>query len=76
MAAGFGTQVTHGLGDDYKGLNAAFNFGGGLKYFMTDDIALRADVRDFLVDGDSFNNDVLNNMSISLGMTFQFGPFN
>ncbi len=51
------------------------NFGGGLKYFLTDDVALLADVRDILVDGDSFNNDILNNLSISIGMTFQFGPF-
>jgi OOP family OmpA-OmpF porin len=74
VAAGIGAQLIHGLGD-YSDENAAVNFGGGLKYFLTDAVALRADVRDFLVDGDSFNNDVLNNLSFTVGMTFQLGPF-
>ncbi|MGK2906063.1 MAG: outer membrane beta-barrel domain-containing protein [Desulfuromonadales bacterium] len=74
VAAGVGAQFIHGLGD-WSDENAAVNFGGGLKYFLTDDIALRADVRDIFVDGDSFSNDVFNNLSSTIGVTFQFGPF-
>ncbi len=44
------------------------NYGGGLKYYLTDDLALRADVRHIV----SFN-DTYNNMSYTFGIVYQFG---
>jgi OOP family OmpA-OmpF porin len=52
------------------------DYGGGLKYFVTPDIALRADVRhiiDFNVHDNSGTPTVYNNLSYTGGMTFQFG---
>ncbi len=75
VAAGVGWMSFHpGWGEDTD--RALFNYGLGLKYFMTDDIALRADVRHVLVDGDMDKSDqVFNNLSCTFGLTFQLGPF-
>lgn len=76
VAAGVGWIGVGGAGPAYEGDNAMFNYGGGLKYFLTDDIALRADVRHILADGDpQQDSDLLNNVSCTVGVTFQFGPF-
>jgi OOP family OmpA-OmpF porin len=76
VAAGVGWIGTTGLGSAYESDNAMFNYGGGLKYFLTDDIALRADVRHLLVDGDyQRDSHVFNNVSCTVGLTFQLGPF-
>jgi OOP family OmpA-OmpF porin len=52
------------------------DYGAGLKYFLTSDIALRADVRHIL-DINSWDvsgtPDIYNNLSYTAGMTFQYG---
>ncbi|MDA8165173.1 MAG: OmpA family protein [Desulfobacteraceae bacterium] len=49
---------THGLVD----------YGLGLKYFMTDNLAFRADVRHLISFGDIYNN-----LSYAVGLTYQWG---
>lgn len=66
LAAGFGGVLLNGdrLHDDYT----AVNWGGGIKYFLSENMALRADAR-HLYDLEDSNN----NASFTVGMTFQFG---
>ena len=47
-------------------------YGGGLKYFITESLALRADVRHVLGIDRHFDN-VYNNLEYGLGLTFYFG---
>jgi len=55
---------------NYHDTNATFNFGGGLKYFVTDSIALRGDVRQLL----AFERpDIKFNWEYTAGLTFLFG---
>lgn len=44
------------------------NYGAGVKYFVTDNIALRGDVRHVILPDDE-----LNNLEYTAGVTFQFG---
>ena len=46
-----------------------FNFGGGVKYFFTESIALRGDVRQLLV----FADHTVSNWEYSVGLSFLFG---
>jgi OOP family OmpA-OmpF porin len=46
----------------------AVDYGAGLKYFLTDDIALRADVRHILPLNDRYND-----LLVSFGVNFTFG---
>ena len=66
LAAGIGGVLLedHCNHNDY----ATLNWGGGIKYFLDEDFALRADVR-HLYDLEASNN----NASFSIGLTFQFG---
>lgn len=48
---------------------ATFNVGGGLKYFMTEDIALRGDIRQVT----SFESSTRMNVEYTAGVTFNFG---
>ncbi|GFO59529.1 membrane protein [Geomonas silvestris] len=50
------------------------NVGGGVKFFMTDSIALRADAR-YLWDfsNENWRHEAFNNIEYSLGFTFLFG---
>ena len=48
----------------------SFDYGAGAKYFVTDDIAVRADLRHILY---GYNNTNYNNVEFMLGATFQFG---
>ncbi len=48
--------------------NALINGGGGLKYFVTESIALRGDVRYILSSGSTHNN-----LAYTFGVTFHFG---
>ena len=48
---------------------ATVNAGGGLKYFIADDIALRGDIRQVT----SFENSTRMNVEYSAGVTFNFG---
>ena len=74
VTAGVGGQsISHsgGVGSDQ---NLLFNYGAGLKYFLTEDFGLRAEVRHLLVrDSLESNSDVFNNLSFTVGLTFQLG---
>ncbi|MEO6666583.1 MAG: outer membrane beta-barrel domain-containing protein [Nitrospiria bacterium] len=67
IAAGFGdvTVTSPGTTDDSTG---AFNYGPGIKYFISDSVALRADVRHLLLVADSRNN-----LEYTVGLTFLLG---
>lgn len=58
--------------------NALVNYGFGLKYLMNDNVGLRADVRHLLDintrDSDR-QRDVFNNLSYTVGLTFQIGGY-
>ena len=75
VVAGVGWLSSHpGWGESDE--HARFNYGLGLKYFLTDNVGLRADVRHILVDGDLDQDDqIYNNLSYTVGLTFQLGPF-
>jgi OOP family OmpA-OmpF porin len=62
----FTTPNTPSAKSHYAGL---VNYGVGLKYFVTDNVALRGDVRHVVLFHDSGNN----NLEYSAGLTFQFG---
>lgn len=59
-------EYLHGNGHDS---DATFNFGGGVKYFVTDSIALRGDVRQLL----AFEDTTQFNWEYTAGVSFQFG---
>ncbi len=67
LAAGVG-----GVWLDYdsfdKEESAMVNYGGGVKYFFSENVALRGDVRHIYAFEDSDNN-----LAAGLGLTFQFG---
>ncbi len=69
LAAGIGGMI-----HEYKPNSVGFypeynvNYGGGIKYFVTDNVALRGDVRHVFLPDDS-----LNNLVYTAGVTFQFG---
>jgi len=66
--AAFGAGVININGDvDDEGTEALLNYGAGIKYFLTDNIALRGDVR-HIITGDPDNN-----LVYTVGLTFQFG---
>ena len=56
---------------DHETTDATFNVGGGVKYYLTDSVAVRGDVRHILLfEGDDGN---LSNWEYTVGMTFLFG---
>ena len=50
---------------------AAFNVGVGAKYWLTDNIALRFDVQDYMVT--EIMQETYHNIGVTLGITFAFG---
>ncbi|MFA4916257.1 MAG: outer membrane beta-barrel domain-containing protein [Syntrophales bacterium] len=54
-----------------RGDMAAFNVGVGAKYWMTDNIALRFDVQDYMVT--EILQETYHNIGATLGITFAFG---
>lgn len=64
VAAGVG-----GLHNDINANHVAFNYGGGVKYALNDDIDLRGDVRHILYTA----NETLSNLEYSVGVGFVFG---
>ncbi len=48
--------------------NTLFNWGGGIKYFVTETLAVRGDIR-HIIDFDDTNS----NLAYTLGLTFLFG---
>ncbi len=69
LAAGVGaTMADYPKGFKKDGNDWLFNYGGGLKYFLSEDWALRADVRNLLVfDGGR------SDWEYTLGVTYYFG---
>jgi OOP family OmpA-OmpF porin len=67
VAAGVGGTLLHrtGVGKDNR---AMADYGAGLKYFVTENIALRADVRHVIPFNDSNNN-----LLFTFGVNFFFG---
>ncbi len=67
VAAGFGAIDidTENVGSES---NSMFNYGAGVKYFITESLAARADVR-HLYEFDDHNND----FTFTLGLTMNFG---
>ena len=68
LAAGLSGITFAGSGVNHT-TRAAFDYGAGAKYFVTDDIAVRTDIR-HLVYG--YNATTYNNVEIMLGVTYQF----
>ena len=67
LAAGLGgISLDRDQGDSNS--HFLFNYGGGVKYFLTETLALMADVRHVV----SFN-DTNNNLLYSIGLTYYFG---
>ena len=62
----FNTPNTPSAKSHYAGL---VNYGGGVKYFVADNVALRGDVRHAVLVHDLGDN----NLEYSVGLTFQFG---
>ncbi|MGA2781783.1 MAG: OmpA family protein [Smithella sp.] len=62
-------------GDRFKSDQFAVDYGAGLKVFLTDNIALRADVRHILPLNSNWNNPdyVHNDFMATLGINFTFG---
>lgn len=50
---------------------SAFNAGVGVKYWLADNLALRADIRDYIVT--EVFQDTYHNIAATLGITFAFG---
>lgn len=67
LAAGIGSLVVDTNRSHYD-KDFAVNYGGGLKYYLTKDVALRGDVRHVI----SFSS-VHNNFLYTVGLTFSFG---
>ena len=69
LAAGYGghSRDIEGGRDFTQG---AFNYGGGLKYFLREGLALRGDLRHLVMkdDGETFHN-----LEYSVGVDFMFG---
>lgn len=69
LAAGFSGVKFNGSGVN-PNIHSAFDYGVGAKYFVTDDIAIRADVRHIIY---GYNATTYNNVEITFGTYFQFG---
>ncbi|MDD2897784.1 MAG: OmpA family protein [Desulfuromonadaceae bacterium] len=69
LAAGYSGVKYEGNGVNQK-KHGAFDYGIGAKYFMTDDIAVRADVRHIYYRYNTWDN---NDLEFTLGAYFQFG---
>jgi OOP family OmpA-OmpF porin len=67
ISAGLGGLKIDNNGND-DDTDAVFDVGAGFKYFLADDLAFRADVRNFHTFEDSVNN-----YAYTFGLTFHFG---
>jgi OOP family OmpA-OmpF porin len=66
VAAGVGAISIRGDIDN-KGSDPFLNFGAGVKYFVTENLALRGDIREIITD------DSNNNLIYTVGLTYLFG---
>jgi OOP family OmpA-OmpF porin len=69
LAAGIGGQSIDAPAGIRKGSNAVIDYGAGIKYFLTENLALRGDIRHILV----FDNDTLNNLEYAIGLSYFWG---
>lgn len=69
LAAGVSGVKFSGTGVNTE-THPAFDYGIGAKYFVAQDIAIRADLRHLLY---GYNNTTYNNVELMVGATFQFG---
>ena len=69
LAAGYSRVAFSGSDVNDKG-HGAFDYGVGVKYFVTDDIAIRGDLRHILY---GYNSKTFNNVECAVGAYFQFG---
>ena len=68
VAAGVGVTTLHNPAGIKNETDSLFNYGGGIKYFFTRALAMRADIRQLLVfDGGR------SDFEYGLGLTFLFG---
>ena len=67
VAIGMG-GIQYTASDDSSMNKFSVDYGAGLKYFVTDDIALRADVRHVIPLNDRYND-----LLFTVGVTFSFG---
>ncbi|MHC1698401.1 MAG: OmpA family protein [Geobacteraceae bacterium] len=88
LAVGGGATQVKYKNTNHTDYSPTANIGGGLKYFITDSVALRADARQlFIFDGKESaeltgqppiiqqrESDLMFNWEYSLGLTFLFGP--
>jgi OOP family OmpA-OmpF porin len=69
VAVGIGGQsIRYDVAGNIDRNRFVADYGAGLKYFFTDNIALRADVRHVLAFGSTYNN-----LEYTLGIVFSFG---
>jgi len=68
LAAGYSGVDFNGTANSQT--RGTFDYGAGIKYFLTDDLAVRGDVRHLLYKYDS---NTFNNLEFTLGAYFQFG---
>lgn len=69
LSAGLSGVKLNGSGVN-SGIHLAFDYGAGTKYFFTDDIAVRGDIRHILY---GYGSTTSNNVEFTLGAYFQFG---
>jgi len=67
LAAGYGGQTRE---NDLEVTYGAFNYGGGIKYFVTDGLAVRGDVRGLYMHHDEAS---FHNVEYTVGVDFMFG---
>jgi OmpA-OmpF porin, OOP family len=68
LAAGVGGRSTNYDGVAMNRNHLLADYGAGLKYFLSDNIALRADVRHLILA-----NDTTHNLEYTVGLTYYFG---
>jgi OOP family OmpA-OmpF porin len=68
LAAGLGGMSINYIGGKDNQTRFVADYGAGLKYFVTDWLALRGDVRHVLAFGSVYNN-----LEYTVGLTFYFG---
>ena len=68
LAAGYGA-ITVDPDKQTRTTRGAFNYGAGLKYFLTDTLALRGDVRHLVMDKEQ----TLHNLEYTVGAALYFG---
>lgn len=69
LAAGYSGVKFDGNGISNK-THGAFDYGVGAKYFLTDDVAIRGDVRHIIY---GINSGTYNDLEFTLGAYYQFG---